>query len=254
MTRSAQTDEELRWARRLLDSLPACRAWSIAAGSPPEPDVLATGQDVSVGIELREVIGFAELRRRESEADRVLTLACTILDSESSQRSELRVYFKPGWAPLKRDRGAHARSLASLVRAYMPANEGDTDVGEHSSTGLELDHSFVSYLSILRVDSLPSSESAPLHFWWGAPASPELIQRNIDAKAAKRPLYRGSYSQIWLLLHSSGASPSSGFDVSPDLQEHRFASAFDRVFLLAGASSRLLELRLEAYADGAPAV
>lgn len=254
MTRASQTAEELRWARRLLDEIPDCRGWSVCAGVPPEPDVLAFAPDSSVGIELREVVGLGELRQRESEADHVLARACSILDAQHSERFVLRVYFKPGWAPVKRKREANALSIVSLVREYMPQNDHSTDLGEHARAGRDLDHDFVSYLSVLRVDSLPATESAPLHFWWGAEVSPELIQRNITAKSRKRGLYQGTYSQIWLLLHSYGSTPSSGFDVSPDLKDHRFASNFDRVFLFAGISPRLIELRLGVPGTDADAV
>lgn len=254
MTRTSQIAEELRWARRLLDEIPGCRGWSVCAGVPPEPDVLAFTTDSSVGIELREVVGLAELRQRESEADHVLSRACSILDAQHSERFVLRVYFRPSWAPVKRNREANALSIVSLVREYMPRNDSSTDLGEHARTGMDLDHDFVSYLSVLRVDSLPATESAPLQFWWGSEVSPELIQRNITAKAKKRSQYRGGYSQIWLLLHSYGSTPSSGFDVSSDLKNHRFASNFDRVFLFAGTSPRLIELCIGAPTTDAPSV
>jgi len=70
------------------------------------------------------------------------------------------------------------------------------------------------------------------------------LQKEIDENNSKRATYANPYAETWLLIVSSFGAPSAWMEVTDEVKENEFQTAFDRVFLLSSFPLAVFELRL----------
>jgi hypothetical protein len=77
----------------------------------------------------------------------------------------------------------------------------------------------------------------------------DRIQSEIDVKDAKVAKYRNECDELWLLLVSGGASPSTALRLPDDIDELQFTTRFDRVFYFNNFEGTSKELATSAKTD-----
>ena len=70
----------------------------------------------------------------------------------------------------------------------------------------------------------------------------EELQKCIDKKNSKYPVYRKKCNQCWLLIVVGRFNPAQGFDINENTKNHIYKSAFDRIFYLDVMQKNLVEL------------
>lgn len=71
------------------------------------------------------------------------------------------------------------------------------------------------------------------------------IAATIDAKESRIQQYRSRCDLVWLLMVTDIGMPSSHYSVPRDVIEHRYATRFERLFLLTLSHRSLFELSVE---------
>ena len=72
------------------------------------------------------------------------------------------------------------------------------------------------------------------------------ISATIDSKESRLPTYLSRCASAWLLMVTDAGMPSSHAKVPIEVREHRYTSAFARVFLMSLFTQQLVELILSA--------
>jgi hypothetical protein len=95
------------------------------------------------------------------------------------------------------------------------------------------------------VENDPRMEVWGPSYGYGVPSlTIEQLEPVIQAKDARVVEYRKRCDEVWLLIVTDLGMPSSHFRVADDLPQNIFSTQFERLFLLFGGNSKLLELQI----------
>jgi hypothetical protein len=235
-----KSDRELAYAVLLQERCDDLANFSLSRLEPPEPDVVAVRQGRSIGIEITEIHGNPKLRMTEAEQDRLLASAAKLWEDRKLPPVLVAVH----WLPTGRSRKYRdiLEPLVSVVSERVREGQASFDVSEAELDAVLPNDHGIDRVFVDVINNGPTAWTSGAR-WEASTPGPDFYQKEIDRKAAKPQRYTRAYDAIWLLLVHHGAFPSSGFDVSNDLERARFKSPYHRLFLLSLTPAALRELR-----------
>jgi hypothetical protein len=209
------------------------------------PDFVVTTSNGKIGIEVTKIHRQAtsnRLKREESEQEKIANEAVRIFETMNSVALEVKIHFSADNEFNKRNRRRLATAIASLVNAYAPTEDGPC-VLQNNWTNPETFPYEIDAIGIYRLASLKRN------FW--SVASAGFVQEDFVAEMqiviAKKDALIASYqtcSEYWLLIAAEGNRASTFFCPSRTTLEHRYCSAFQRIFFLEAFTKKVSELEL----------
>jgi hypothetical protein len=125
-----------------------------------------------------------------------------------------------------------AADAADLVQEHLPEpNQGVTIDDRRYPARRSLPQEVAS-LAVIRRESISKGSWTPIRAAFVPAITPPEFQRTLHDEEAKLPSDRQHCREVWLLIVARGFEPSTYGDLGPEVQGHRFESAFDRVFFL----------------------
>lgn len=242
MSNKKKRTEELDLARSFQSHVPSLAGYGLDNADPPEPDIVATKAQASIGIELTQMRGLSLLSVREAERTRVLERASALVRERTGACTAVRVDWRPGTQFDKDHRESLAEELAQFVARHLPADEGSVLFGPLGIAAKKSDDPALLFVYILRADVVGENEWVSDYNWPGSLAQPPFVQAHIARKDTKPAKYLGKYDERWLLLIHEGYKPSSGYGLSDDVRTTRFSSTYDRVFVYSLMPVVVIEL------------
>jgi hypothetical protein len=209
------------------------------------PDFLVSMPHTSLGIEITQIfreVSPGELPEQQYEAEEQL-----IIDRAQEMATTLQLppllvsaYFSSQARPQKRYRDSITRKLVESVESNLPLGD-DFAFRLHSNDGLPRE---IDAVSVRRYPCI----TKPLWQTGGAGAVMEDcasdIQAKIDSKNAKLGEYKRRCADCWLLIVADWFAASSAFyEPSAKTLEHKFNTAYDRIYFLESFSGRVLRLQ-----------
>jgi hypothetical protein len=209
------------------------------------PDFVIITRNGKVGVEVTKIhqqTASNRLRRQESEQEKIANEAVQIFETKSSIPLEVEIHFSANSVFNKRNRSRLAMAIANLINAYLPSEAGPlvsrNDWSDQEAFPYEVDS-----ISIYRLAGLKQN-------FWSVPSA-GLVQENfvaeMQAVITKKDTLITKYqicSEYWLLIVAEGNSASTFFHPSSPTVEHRYTSAFKRIFFLEAFTRKLWELRI----------
>jgi hypothetical protein len=233
--------EEVAFVRMLCENLADVGAFDTEPQNPPEPDVLVKASNDRIGVEVTEIHGNPRLRMIEGEQDKVLDRADHLWADRGLPPVGIWVHWSPTLLPRRLEREL-PQKLVEFIGSRLPAKPGSLEIDSPELTAALgdqcIEHIFV------YTDWETPSEWNWARRWQGGTVGAATIQREIDRKSPKPAQYRSAYAECWLLLVHPGGSPSSGFDLSPEILQAVFVSPFDRVYILSLIGPKVRRLQL----------
>lgn len=240
---ASKAERELTYARYLQSRLTELAGYSLECRHPPEPDIAATRANSVVAIEITEIHSNPLLRMTEAEQERTLRSAERIWRERSLPSVGVAVQWRPTRMPEKCPRDFPAL-LVDLVASHLPRAGNTIEINQHEAGRVLGSHSPVEHVFV-RLSSTDVSEWGSGRHWTASWPAPDFYQRAIDRKNPKPCGYLARYDQRWLLLVHHGANPSSGFEVSENIEHVVFRSTFDQVFLMSLTPLTVRRLTIE---------
>lgn len=238
---------DIRRTERLLEELGYTSALLIRHLDPPEPDVAVETPDGVIGVELTELNPKGQQRRKhEEEQDRVTQAAKELCDAAGLSPLEVKVFWSGHGEDVtmtRARRSASAEQLMEFVSCHAPADGSPVFLNADRDPELDLPEG-VYHVSIMRLPSPPSFWSCPRVDWPREVAvedlDPVMVRKNGKVKG-----YRGQYHEIWLLMVTGASGPATWGRVPESIRCTRFASPFNRAFLLNLVPVGLVELKVD---------
>ncbi len=209
------------------------------------PDLVVRLSGELVGIEITELFvsegaGGRSLQAHESIAQRIVTKAQRIYEASGPPYAHVSVLFATGYNLGSLNRDKSAESLAKFVRSTcLPEGRHVQWRQDFESSPL---HEAISFLNMLAVPKRVMAHWTAPSAGWGATISTDLLQRKVNEKAARLPMYLQRVPTNWLLLVGDGSYPSRFIRVMPDMNIGAVKSPFDRTFLFGLMSGSVVEL------------
>jgi len=221
------------------------------------PDLIIRYNGTVVGIEhtrlYREdpaIPAGRQLRPQEKIHWRLVERANELFQQRSDRRLWLSVIFKEPFNyrqdEIDRDATLLVQSVLTALSRSQGADTGESVVRMQSWKAQQLGLPFPAGVDAydFTVVHKPGLELwAPVY---GGPV-PTLTALQLEAvirgKESRLRRYRSRCATAWLLVVTDAGLPSSHFDITEALEQHVFASGFDRIFLLTPFLRRLSELR-----------
>ena len=209
------------------------------------PDFIIATQNGKIGLEVTEIhqhAGSNQLRRQEAEQKKIADQAVRIFETKSSTRMEVKIHFSANSEFNKQNRSRFATAIADLVSANLPNEDGPL-VLQNNWSNPEVFPYEVDSLSIYRLGGLKKN-------FWSVPSAgffQEDFIAEMQAVIAKKEAVIAGYQRCfehWLLIVAKGNSASTFFHPSSKTLEHRYCSAFQRIFFLEAFTRKLWELKL----------
>lgn len=221
------------------------------------PDLLVQYRDHIVGVEHTRVysknpsLAWGRQRRPQEKIHiRILDLAHSIFKQKSSISLWLSVTFTEPFDYRTKDIDEVAKELAEAMLTALQYNRRlvQPKVLMHLESwqfhrrklpfprGIRAIH--------YTVENDPGMEVWGPSYGYGVPALYiDEVKTIIEAKDARVSEYRKRCDEIWLLIVTDLGMPSSHFRIADDVPHHIFRTQFNRLFLLFGGNSQLLELQ-----------
>ena len=203
------------------------------------PDFLVEASRGRVGVELTEYHvrepsegRGSPTRAREGTEDEVLRKAAEQYRSNGLSPVVVNVLWHPHQALGRRRISKLATDLADLVQENLPEpNQSVTIRERHQRAGRSLPQEVAS-LTIIRRESIAKGSWTSVRSAFVPTIEPPELQEILRNKESKVPSYRRHCREAWLLIVARGFEPSTFGDLGPEVENHRFASGFDRAFFL----------------------
>ena len=231
---------------------------SFSHGEPvpsEEPDFVLETPDGLLGVEITRFfveteIGSRPLQEQESIRAKVLRKASQLFGETRRPFLQVNVFFSAA-KPLSNSDVDHlANALATLVSDLDVAPGEICTLDDHNDPRQKLP------AQVLSVMAVGSTRFTKNHWFFDDTAlTPEVttaqIQRILDDKRDKYPVYRRDTTRVWLLIVLDGGGMSSLADFPSATLATSYTSCFDRVFLFINAFSRSIEVKLQRSPVGA---
>jgi len=211
----------------------------VSFGEPPEPDVVAWRASEQIGVEITSFHRRSQ-KRDESEQTVVVDRAAELYKRAGAPNVGVHVMWAPHYEIKKRARQPLARDLALVVARHVPRKGMWTNLSWQNFNHLlmsAIDHVTVDRLIEYRESFWTVDGGGVVPTW-----STDSVQAEIDRKNQKPRRYRERYAEVWLLLVSAFGAPSAWMEVSDEVRNSRFKSAFDRIYLLSSFPFDVFEL------------
>jgi hypothetical protein len=209
------------------------------------PDLIVRVSGELVGIEITELFVSEDaqggsLQARESIAQRIVTKAQRIYETSGPPYAHVSVLFATGYDLGSLNRDDTAESLAKFVRSiHLPEGR---HVQWRQDFESNLLHEAISFLNMLAVPKREMAHWTAPSAGWVATIPTDLLQRKINEKASRLPMYLQRAPKNWLLLVGDGSHPSRFIRAGPDMNVEGVNSPFDRTFLFGLTSGLIVEL------------
>lgn len=209
------------------------------------PDLVVRLSGELVGIEITELFVSEDaqggsLQAYESIAQRIVTKAQRIYEASGPPYAHVSVLFATGYDLGSLNRDDTAESLAKLVRStYLPEGR---HVQWRQDFESNLLHEAISFLNMLAVPTREMAHWTAPSAGWVATITAELLQRKVNEKASRLPMYLQRVPINWLLLVGDGNHPSRFIRAMPDMNIEAVNSPFNRTFLFGLMSGSIVEL------------
>jgi hypothetical protein len=221
--------------RYLLDAFLRKQGINALVADSESPDFLVSIDGESVGIELTELhhatsSDGVSLQARESVANRIIFEAQKLFSAQGGPSLRVSINFAPTFDPRTIERRSTAEYLCNLLSKITPEQDQISDwrpgVEEYRSGSAA-----VTYVHVYRHPSHFKPHWLHADAGWVAPITLDLVQRAIQAKAARLHDYRQRVAEVWLLLAVYGRTPSQFFDTEIRFDPSAVRSPFDRTYL-----------------------
>jgi hypothetical protein len=239
--RKDKAADEISFVRMLCENLSDFGTFEAEPQLPPEPDVLVKATGSRVGVEVTEIHGNPRLRMIEGEQNKVLRRAEALWLESALPPVAVWLHWLPTLWPRRLGREL-PRRLVDFLSSRLPAKPGSLEL-DAPELAAALGDPCLEHLFLYTDWEVPSEWNWARR-WNGGSVGAALIQREIDRKTQKPANYCSSYSECWLLLVHAVGSPSSGFDLSPEISQAVFVSPFERVYILSLIGPKVRQLRL----------
>jgi hypothetical protein len=204
---------------------------------PPAPDILAHLEGTRIGVEITRHLRQHE-KRRESEEDAVVRLACQKYRELGCPPVGVSFYWGEGVEFKRSNREELAQMLAEAVAKNIPPR----------GTWKEVDWNALPQALAECVDLHVDRVIDYLENDWRIPRArfiPPLLPTHVLNVIGDKERYFVGYSscceKVWLLIASEG-KPSSWWDIPHDARQVRYPTRFSRVFLLGSNPRQVVEL------------
>ncbi len=247
---SDRKEGERRAVDRLLAVVePALLGQVVASESP---DFVVPARRPSLGIEVRKLLWGADaigrpLQASEGVEDKVKEKAVRLWQERGLPPVHASVHWHPHQPPAARKADAIAVALVDAVAARLPAITVGGSPVSLTQSGLPGDALPPEVGSVLVVRFAGLTRT----FWSASRAGgvgqcePDALEVAFREKDALLPEYRQQAEELWLALSITEAAPSSFVDVPASTLVRRYASGFDRAFIVEHGKDRVHELLLE---------
>lgn len=234
---------------RFRDLYPEFPAGTVVPYEKPD-FLISTEQGAVVGIEVREWFcdegsaGGSPSRREESLNARIVQRSQELYSAWNLSQVDVGVVFDSHCSLKERQLETLPTEIAGIVAKHVPSAAGQFEAVRYPEPSWKELPSEVESLFISR----PSVERDSIWAAEGGGLLPTVTARHIEEaiRAKERLLakYRESANFVWLLIAAAGFNTSGFCEVDPELGQHRFNSAFDRVFFLQVSRGILLQLNV----------
>ena len=206
------------------------------------PDFLVTYGNEILGIEFTEIYKeekLNELKPRVHEAikERIVNRACQKAIDSKLPPLHVRIHFSK--IVKKKRENFVTEKLFHIVEANCPK------IGE--SIRLDFHNSIPEEFHLISINNMPGCNK---HSWHFTEASfvytdfSDQLQKMISSKAEKLPRYLEHCKTCWLVIAALGATGSSLYEFSEQMNQHSYNSHFEKVFFIDSFSGDLRELNL----------
>lgn len=237
-----QKAEEAYYFKRFCELSGRAEVGTFTQPDPPAPDVLFHEGGKQIGVELTKSVADRQARGVEEDVEKLMIQAKRRFEASGGPPLLVGIFWKDDARPERAQRKRIEADLSELVNQHQPSVGCETEL-RWSDIPDSL-QSFVHRVDIRRWPNLK-------HGLWQAPKATVVPHRRQDeiaerlaAKDAKVAKYREHCEQLWLLLYAEGNKHSSWWQLPNEAAQATYASAFDRVFVLADWPRRVVELQL----------
>lgn len=239
-------EAELWQFERFVVVMPALQGLEVIESE--EPDFLIKLSGKTLGIELTELYHEPPEDGVPLQAQEVLRLrtakaAQRLYAAKGLPSLHVSVYFNPSYVLSKRDVLRLSTSISDLVARNAP-HPGQLFTEEYGWVNRDYFPEEINSISAWHVPSLtePFFSSPSASF---IPTLEESdIERVLRSKEPKVQRYRERCHEIWLLVSFDQGRLSTCFEHDEEVLRRRYASSFDRVFLLRHIGNTLHELQV----------
>jgi hypothetical protein len=182
----------------------------------------------------------------------LLQRAHAIFRGKSNQRLNLHAMFSEPFDSRQHhiDHEAHvlAHSVLAALSRYAASETSPVEMRSWQAQrlGLPFPKSLDAYV-YNRVCTPGMELWAPGYSDMLPPLTVEEVEARIREKEDHLAEYRRRCHTIWLLMVVDVGMPSSHFDITDALKQHRFTTRFDRLWLLVSFPRQLIELQVERH-------
>lgn len=226
-----------------------------------KPDLIVHTDTGDVGIEHTKLVrveaapGIVLPQAQEQLQDRVVSRAQAIFEERGGGMLGVNAHFSsdPNNILGKRNVDEAAFRLAAVIAhaAQILGPEVEKS-GWQTLEGWNYEERFPGLFFPAQIDLIHFQVvDHPGFVLWGVPRGcfvPDIttqhLQQTIDGKEAKLGSYRSRCSEVWLSMVTENWLPSSYFNITPEVAEFTFRSAFDRVFYFEHFDGKIVELKV----------
>lgn len=209
---------------------------------PQAPDVLFHEGGKVIGVELTTSVADERARGVEEDVEKLVAHAKRRFEASGGPPLLVGISWKEDARPERAERKRIEAALSELVNQHQPSVGCETEL-----RWSEIPDSLQSFVYRVDIRRWPNLR----HGLWQSPKATVVPRRRQDeiaeclaAKAAKVAKYREHCEELWLLVYAEGNKHSSWWQLPDEAAQATYASAFDRVFVLADWPRRVVELQL----------
>jgi hypothetical protein len=214
----------------------------VADEGQERPDVVVVSSQGKIGIEITSLYD-SKLKRTESECEKAVLEARRIYEKQNLPKLHVSVHIGGESSFNRTNRKGFAATIANLVAANVPPPGKyaavENDFNDPKRFPYEIDSIYIYQYSWPDENNwtAPSAGFYREHFV-------EELQRVISEKDSKLKGYMPGCKEQWLLVVAENSSPSTFFDPSEETVNHRYKSAFHKVFVMELFKVKVFELKL----------
>lgn len=211
-----------------------------------EPDFLVHCEHRVIGIELTELHrgtrpGQVPQQASEAMRNRVVARAKELYDARN-QPPVLVSFFLDDRVHIKKSEVEQlATALADLVSGNIPEVNSSAEVPANWQDYRKLP-SILHKVLVRRLDVVTKTFFGAPGATWVSSLSREEIMRAVASKEPKLSAYRTRCDEAWLVINADMESMATWFDFDSAPLQERFATAFDRVFVVRHFGGKAIEL------------
>jgi hypothetical protein len=214
-------------------------------GNGESPDFELILDSRTVGVEITEIFapthpGQLQPQAQESLRSRIVDAARREYENSGGRNIHVSVVFYTGMDFRKIRRDSVANSLVALIRT-LPLTDGrHTSWHNTFDTSPELD--VVAYVSVLPVSAPTMAHWSEGEAGWVSPLTIDLFESRITEKNNLIQSYRKRFSEVWLIVATTGDRPSQFFNLDEPPDFSAIHSEFDQTYFLSSILGRVLSI------------